>query len=88
MTCGQNGRMLNRFVLAATVNFENNQYSPNENLRLGHFFRSIVSSRPFSQCDFVEPLQERMLYYLIIVQIAGFLAFRERSFEGSNGEAT
>jgi acetylornithine deacetylase/succinyl-diaminopimelate desuccinylase-like protein len=26
-----------------TVNFDNNQHSPNENLRLGHFFRSIVS---------------------------------------------
>jgi acetylornithine deacetylase/succinyl-diaminopimelate desuccinylase-like protein len=26
-----------------TVNFDNNQHSPNENLRLGHFFQSIVS---------------------------------------------
>ncbi|MEJ2122723.1 MAG: M20/M25/M40 family metallo-hydrolase [Alphaproteobacteria bacterium] len=25
-----------------TVNFDNNQHSPNENLRLGHFFESIV----------------------------------------------
>lgn len=26
-----------------TVNYDNNQHSPNENVRLGHFFRSIVS---------------------------------------------
>ena len=26
-----------------TVNHDNNQHSPNENLRLGHFFQSIVS---------------------------------------------
>ena len=26
-----------------TVNFDNNQHSPNENLRLGHFFDSIVT---------------------------------------------
>lgn len=26
-----------------TVNFDNNQHSPNENLRLGHLFRSIIS---------------------------------------------
>jgi acetylornithine deacetylase/succinyl-diaminopimelate desuccinylase-like protein len=26
-----------------TVNFDNNQHSPDENLRLGHFFESIVS---------------------------------------------
>lgn len=26
-----------------TVNFDNNQHSPNENLRLGHFFQSIVA---------------------------------------------
>jgi hypothetical protein len=30
-------------LLLATVNFDNNQHSPNENLRLGHFFQSIVS---------------------------------------------
>ncbi len=28
---------------APTVNFDNNQHSPNENLRLGHFFESIVT---------------------------------------------
>lgn len=28
---------------APTVNFDNNQHSPNENLRLGHFFQSIVA---------------------------------------------
>jgi hypothetical protein len=26
-----------------TVNFDNNQHSENENLRLGHFFRSITA---------------------------------------------
>jgi len=26
-----------------TVNFDNNQHSPNENVRLGHFFNSIVT---------------------------------------------
>ena len=26
-----------------TVNFDNNQHSPNENVRLGHFFDSIVT---------------------------------------------
>jgi len=26
-----------------TVNFDNNQHSENENLRLGHFFRAIVT---------------------------------------------
>jgi acetylornithine deacetylase/succinyl-diaminopimelate desuccinylase-like protein len=28
---------------APTVNFDNNQHSPNENLRLGHFFESVVT---------------------------------------------
>jgi acetylornithine deacetylase/succinyl-diaminopimelate desuccinylase-like protein len=28
---------------APTVNFDNNQHSPNENLRLGHFFQSVVT---------------------------------------------
>jgi acetylornithine deacetylase/succinyl-diaminopimelate desuccinylase-like protein len=26
-----------------TVNFDNNQHSPNENVRLGHFYNSIVT---------------------------------------------
>ena len=30
-------------LMVPTVNHDNNQHSPNENLRLGHFFRSIVS---------------------------------------------
>ena len=30
-------------LMIPTVNHDNNQHSPNENLRLGHFFRSIVS---------------------------------------------
>ena len=30
-------------VLAPTVNFDNNQHEANENLRLGHFFQSIVT---------------------------------------------
>jgi len=30
-------------LLVPTVNFDNNQHSPNENLRLGHFFDSIVT---------------------------------------------
>ncbi|MFQ5789537.1 MAG: M20/M25/M40 family metallo-hydrolase [Acidobacteriota bacterium] len=30
-------------VSVPTVNFDNNQHSPNENLRLGHFFRAIVT---------------------------------------------
>lgn len=30
-------------LVVPTVNFDNNQHSPNENLRLGHFFDSIVT---------------------------------------------
>jgi acetylornithine deacetylase/succinyl-diaminopimelate desuccinylase-like protein len=30
-------------VLVPTVNFDNNQHEENENLRLGHFFQSIVT---------------------------------------------
>jgi acetylornithine deacetylase/succinyl-diaminopimelate desuccinylase-like protein len=30
-------------IAVPTVNFDNNQHSPNENLRLGHFFDSVVS---------------------------------------------
>lgn len=30
-------------LMIPTVNHDNNQHSPNENLRLGHFFRSVVS---------------------------------------------
>ena len=30
-------------LMVPTVNHDNNQHSPNENLRLGHFFRSIVT---------------------------------------------
>jgi len=30
-------------LVGPTVNFDNNLHSPNENLRLGHFFDSIVT---------------------------------------------
>jgi acetylornithine deacetylase/succinyl-diaminopimelate desuccinylase-like protein len=30
-------------LVVPTVNFDNNQHSPNENLRLGHFFDSVVT---------------------------------------------
>ena len=30
-------------IVVPTVNFDNNQHSANENIRLGHFFDSIVS---------------------------------------------
>ncbi len=30
-------------LVVPTVNFDNNQHSPNENVRLGHFFDSIVT---------------------------------------------
>ena len=30
-------------IVVPTVNFDNNQHSPNENLRMGHFFSSIVT---------------------------------------------
>ncbi len=31
-------------VSVCTVNFDNNQHAPNENIRLGHFFRMIVTA--------------------------------------------
>jgi acetylornithine deacetylase/succinyl-diaminopimelate desuccinylase-like protein len=31
-------------ISVCTVNFDNNQHGPNENLRLGHFFRMIVTA--------------------------------------------
>ena len=30
-------------ISVPTVNFDNNQHSENENLRLGHFFRAIAT---------------------------------------------
>ena len=39
-------------IAVPTVNFDNNQHSPNENLRLGHFFDSVVSfAAIFSQAQ-------------------------------------
>jgi len=61
------------------VNFDNNQHGENENLRLGHFFRALRSSRGHCRCRArdsgfgIEVLQEEASVYELTLNVHSLL---------------